>query len=139
MTQTSKAGILRISRRTRAFTLIEVLVALAIASIGLLHLVSLATAQAAALETSAVFVAQEKNAEAAAAGYPQLGTRSGVADRNGISLEWTTSVTEVHPQVAAGRPLSGLRQVQTTVSWSQGSGRKEVQMTTCVAENRLGG
>ncbi len=143
-TRTSRAGTLTASRPTRAFTLIEVLAALAIASIGLLgllrlHLMSMATAQTASTQTTAVFLAQEKNAEAAAVGYPPLGKRSGEAERNGINFAWTTSVTEARPQIAAGRTLSGLRQIQTTVSWPQGSGHKEIQMTTYAVESRLGG
>ena len=70
---TLKAGISIVDRRARAFTLIEVLVALAIASIGLLglmrlHLIGLNTAQAAAAQAAAVSVAQEKNAETCAGG-----------------------------------------------------------------------
>jgi type II secretion system protein I len=142
MMQTSKAGILTVSRATRAFTLIEVLVALAIASIGLLsllrlHLASMATAQAAAIETAAVFVAQEKTTEASTAGYPPLASRSGITERNGMTFEWTTSVTEAHPQIAPGRTLSGVREIRTRVSWPHGSGQKEVQMTTYAAESRF--
>ena len=143
MMQTLKAGTLTSDRRPRAFTLIEVMAALAIASIGLLgllrlHLIGLATTQAAATQTAAVFLAQEKNAEAGAAGFPQLGSHSGSAERSGVLLEWTTSVTEARPQVAAGQTLSGLREIRTTVSWPQGSGRKDIQMTTYAAESRFG-
>lgn len=142
MMQTSKAGILTVDRGSRAFTLIEVLVALAIASIGLLgllrlHLIGLTTAQAAATQTAAVFLAQEKNAEACAAGFPQLGSHSGTAERDGVSFEWTTNIAEARPQVAVGRTLSGLREIRTTVSWSQGSGRKDMQMTTYAAESHF--
>jgi type II secretion system protein I len=142
MMQTSKAGILTIDRRARAFTLIEVLVALAIASIGLLgllrlHVIGLNTAQAAATRTAAVFLAQEKNAEVSTAGFPQLETRSGAVERNGVSFEWTTTVTEARPQVAAGRTLSGLRQIRTSVSWPEGSGNKDIQMTTYAVESRF--
>ncbi len=142
MMQTSKAGILRASRETRAFTLLEVLVALAIAAIGLLallrlHLTGLATAQLAATQSAAVFVAQEKTAEAGGAGYPPLGSRSGIIERNGTTFEWITRVTEARPQLAPGRILSGLREIRTTVSWAYGSGQKEVEMKTCVAESRF--
>ena len=116
--------------------------ALAIAGIGLLallrlHLTGLATAQRAAVQTDATFVAQEKTAETSAAGYPPLGSRSGAVERNGTTFEWITNVTEARPQIAPGRTLSGLREIRTTVSWPQGSGRKEVGMTTCTAESRL--
>jgi prepilin-type N-terminal cleavage/methylation domain-containing protein len=140
--QTSRAGILIVDRATKAFTLIEVLAALAIASIGLLgllrlNLVGLATARAAAAQTAAVFLAQEKNAEAAAVGFPPLGSHSGSVEREGISFDWTTNVTEARVQLTGGRPLPGLRQIQTTISWPQGTGRKDVQMTTYAAESRF--
>jgi type II secretion system protein I len=142
MMPTSKAGTLTVSRGTRAFTLIEVLVALALAAIGLLallrlQLASLATAQLAAAETVAVFVAQERIAEASTTGYPPLGSRSGLVERNGTTFEWITHVTDVRPQIAPGRTQSGLREIRTTVFWSYGSGQKEVQTTTYAAESRF--
>jgi type II secretion system protein I len=127
-----------------AFTLIEVLTALAIAAIGLLglarlHLMGLNTARAVQTRTAAIFLAQEKITDACAGGYPRLGTQSGVDERDGTQFEWTTSIEETHPQLTAGRNVQGLREVRTTISWPQGSGYKEVRMTTSVAESRFGG
>jgi type II secretion system protein I len=142
MTQTSRAGTLKTSREAVAFTLVEVLAALAIAAIGLLallrlHLAGLASVELARAETAAVFIAQEKMAEASAGRYPSLVSQSGVMERDGTTFEWTASVTEARPQVAPGRTASGLREIRTTVSWPHGSGHKEIQMSTYAAESQF--
>jgi len=81
--------------RWKAFTFLEVLIALAIASIALLgllrlHLLSLATADAAQATTQAVFVAQARIAEASTEGFPRQGTTSGTVERNGQLYTWKT-------------------------------------------------
>ena len=70
------------ARKPRAFTLIESVVALAVASIALLallrlQLVAMSTADKAQGLTQAVLVAQGKMAEALSAGYPPVGATSG--------------------------------------------------------------
>ena len=124
----------------RGFTFIEVLVALAVASIGLLgllrlHLVSMATADTATAQTAAVFLAQEKLAEVSATDDPRQATGSGLVERNGLSLTWTTQVSDVGTSV--GLDLRGLRQVRSVVTWQQGREHKSVQMTTFVADTRI--
>ena len=126
----------------RGFTFIEVLVALAVASIGLLgllrlHLVSMATADAADAQTAAVFLAQEKLAEVSAADDPTQATGSGVLERNGLKLTWTTQVSDADAAATAGLDLRGLRQVRSTVTWQQGRDLKNVQMATLVADTRI--
>jgi len=124
------------------FTFIEVLVALAIATIALLgllrlHLLSTATAEAAQARTQAVFVAQEKMAEASAGGYPQQGTRSGAVERNGRNFAWRTEITDMNPGDNRRLRLTGLRQVRTLVTWRNGSNQRNVQLTTLVADSRI--
>ncbi|MBN1361750.1 MAG: type II secretion system protein [Sedimentisphaerales bacterium] len=131
----------RITTGPKAFTFIEVLVALAVAAIGLLsllrlHLSSMATADVAQAQTQAVFLAQEKLAELSAPDYPQRGTDSGVVERNGLRLAWTTEITDAHSRATGGWPLRGLRQVRCTVAWQQGASRKTVQMDTYIADSR---
>lgn len=125
-----------------AFTLIEVLVALAIAAIGLLgllrlHLISLASIDAAQAMTQAVFIAQEKMAETSAGGYPQQGTKTGTIDRNGQRFAWRVEVTEARAPNARNVALKGLRQVQAFVTWEHGRGQKNIEMTTYVADSRI--
>jgi type II secretion system protein I len=145
MTRISKAGTSMTNRNSRAFTFIEVLVALAIASIALLGLlrlqvIGLATAQTAAAETDAVFLAQEKIAEVCAVGFPKVGTDAGAVERNGVRFEWTTRVADCRSSATnANRQLipSGLREVNAEVSWQRGSGHKSIQMATYAAESRF--
>ncbi len=127
--------------RAKAFTFIEVLVALAVASIGLLgllrlHLTSMATADAAQALTQAVFLAQDKLAEVSAPGYPRQMADSGIIERNGLRLTWKTEVADVGSQVISDLAPRGLRQVRATVTWQQGRNRKSVEMTTYVADSR---
>ncbi len=125
-----------------AFTFIEVLVALAIAAIGLLgllrlNLLSMASADAAQAMTQAVFVAQEQMAEISTGGYPEQGTKTGTAERNGQRFTWRVEVTDARGQNLRNLTLKGLRQVQAFVTWQHGGGQKNVQMTTYVADSRI--
>jgi type II secretion system protein I len=127
--------------RSKAFTFIEVLIALTIASIALLgllrlHLLSLATADAAQSTTQAVFVAQAQIAEASAPGFPRQGTTSGTVERNGQQFTWKTEVRDI-VRPGGGLVLSGLREVSATVTWKQASDEKSMTMTTYVADTRI--
>jgi type II secretion system protein I len=132
----------RCRTRSKAFTFIEVLIALTIASIALLgllrlHLLSLATADAAQATTQAVFVAQAQIAEASTAGFPRQGTTSGTLERNGQHYAWETKVRDVTGPDGSRLALSGLREVSTTVTWKQASDEKTMTMTTYVADTRI--
>jgi len=125
-----------------AFTFIEVLIALAIAAIAVLgllrlHLVSIATADAAQAMAQAVFVAQERIAEASAPGYPPQGSESGSVQRNGLNFTWQTEITNVGSQDVGGLALKDLRRIRTLVTWQQGTGPKKVQMTTYLANSKI--
>ncbi len=128
--------------RSKAFTFIEVLIALAITSIAVLgllrlHLLSMATADAAQATTQAVFVAQEQIAEAAAGGFPERGATSGTVERNGQQFTWQTEVRDITQPGRGDFTLNGLREVSATVTWQQTSGAKTVKMTTLVADPRI--
>lgn len=132
----------RRSRTRSAFTFIEVLIALAIAAIAVLgllrlHLISITTAESAQATAQAVFVAQEKIAEASALGYPPPGTDSGTAERNGLRFAWQTEVANVGAQDVHDLALKNLRRIQTLVTWQQGASSKNVQMTTYVADRKI--
>jgi type II secretion system protein I len=125
-----------------AFTFIEVLMALAISAIAVLgllrlHLISIATADTAQAKAQAVFVAQEKIAEASAPGYPQQGTESGTVQRNNLNFTWRTEVTNVGSQDVGGLALKDLRRIRTLVTWQQGTSPKKLQMTTYVADSKI--
>jgi len=125
-----------------AFTFIEILVALAIAAIGLLgllrlHLHSTAAADTAHAMTQAVFVAQEKIAEASTGDFPQRKTDSGTVERNGQDFAWRTEITDVNSRETGNLRLTGLRQVRTIVTWHDGLNKKNIQITTYVADSRI--
>ena len=134
------------------FTLIESLVALAVAGIALaallhLQLVSMHTADKAEGLTQAVLLAQEKLTEAASSGSPAVGVTAGTTQAAGERFDWRMAVTEaplpplVTPQNAGPsyRPTLGrdrLRQLTVEVSWQKGPGQKHISLTTLVAENQ---
>ncbi len=126
----------------RGFTFVEVLIALAVASIGLLgllrlHLLSTATADAAQATTAAVFVAQEQIAEVLAREFPAPGTTSGAVERNGQTFTWTTEIRDVARPGGRDATARGLREVATTVTWNPSLDPKTVTMTTLVADTRI--
>lgn len=124
------------------FTLIEVIAALAIVSIGLLgllrlHLMNLRTAGMAETTTLALFLAQEKMAEATSAGWPAFGAGSGTVQANGSEFNWRTEVTNLDALASHGIARNALRQLNVDVTWRQGAGAKNLRMTTYVADTRI--
>ncbi len=128
-------------KQTRAFTLIETVAALAIASIALLgllqlHLISIRTADKAQTTTQAVFLAQEKMAELVSSGFPPVGSRSGVAENDGLRFTWHTEVTNASiPQM--GFRLDHLRKVSVEVGYGDHPSGPQVRLTTYVAEKKI--
>jgi type II secretory pathway pseudopilin PulG len=127
---------------TNAFSLGEVIVALAIVSISLLgllrlQLLSIAASEKANALTEAMLLAQSKIAETGASGFPALGTSQGSVKANSLVLQWQTRVTQ-----SALVPLdqglsSNLHKVTVNVSWMHGAGKKNVEMVTHVADRTL--
>lgn len=130
------------SGRHNAFTFIEVIAALAIVSIALLgllhlHLLSIRTADTAQTMADAVFLAQEKLAEALCSEHLRLGTNGGTVETNGARFTWRTEVTNFNLPQLKMRHRSALRRVHVDVTWHKGAESKNIQMTTCVADNSL--
>ena len=128
--------------RKRAFTFVEVLVALVIVSISLLallrlHIISISMTDTAEITSQAVFLANEKIAETLAPGYPEEGTNSGTVEKNALCLHWRTEVTDLQPPQLGGLHIAGLRRIFVDVSWKQGIRRKHLQMSTYVADRNL--
>jgi general secretion pathway protein I len=132
------------SRRPTGFTLIEVVAALAIVSIALLgllrlHLLSIKTADKAQVLTQAIFLAQEKMAEALSGGYPVTGTRAGTTETDGSRFTWRTEVRDARVPQSRQTDLSvgGLRRVSVEVAWPKGAGQDHIQMTTYAADSSI--
>ncbi len=128
--------------RTKAFTFIEVIVALTIVSISLLalfrlHFISIRMTETAEITSQAVFLASEKMAETLALGYPKEKTDSGTVEKNGLSLHWRTDVTDLRSPQLDEVNITGLRKVLVDVNWKQGIGQKHLQMSTYVADWKL--
>ncbi|MHC4157785.1 MAG: type II secretion system protein [Planctomycetota bacterium] len=125
-----------------AFTLVEIILALAIASISVLallrlHLVSIGLAETAQITSHAVFLAEQKIAEKLAPGYPDVGTDTGTVENNGLSLNWQTEVTDLQLPRFDDTDVTGLRKISVDVSYKHGLGRKRLQMSTYVADRKL--
>ncbi|UCG48282.1 MAG: prepilin-type N-terminal cleavage/methylation domain-containing protein [Phycisphaerales bacterium] len=125
-----------------AFTFVEVMIALAVASISVLalmrlHLISIRAADTSRIQARAVLLAREKIAEKLALGHPAVCTESGTVHENNLPMHWRTSVTDVQsPPLTAGG-IAGLRRILVDVTWRQGLGRKSLQMSTCVADGKI--
>jgi len=113
--QRASTGGSSFSRRTRGFTLVEVLVAAAILVVGLLGIL---TAFPAAYQdimyggrvTQAVALAQQKLEEVKAGGFPPTG---------GTQTSGTYTITWAVTSVGFGTVTGDLRKVTVTVTWSQ--------------------
>lgn len=116
--------------------------ALAVVSISLLallrlHLISITMADSAQATSKAVLLARGKIAETLALGYPQIGVDTGVVEDDALELRWRTEVSDYELPELVEAGLTGLRQISVDVTWEQGVGRKHLQMSTCVADERL--
>lgn len=141
-TSTGSGALMTNRERARAFTFVEVIVALTIVSISLLallrlHVISIRTVSTAQVKSQAVFLANEKIAETLAVGYPKQGSDSGSVEKNGLSLNWRTEVKEVRLPELDEANVTGLRKILVDVSWKQGAGRQNLQMSTYVADRKM--
>ena len=127
---------------TNAFTFIEVIIALAIVSISMLallklNLISIRMTEAAEVTSQAVFLANEKIEETLALGYPEIGTDAGTVEKDGLSLNWQTEVTDLQLPCLQGVDIAGLRKVLVNVNWKKAVGREHLRMSTYIADTKL--
>jgi type II secretion system protein I len=126
------------------FTLMEVVIALAITSISLLallrlHLVSARLVDTAELKSQAVLLADGKIAEALADGFPNVGTTSGAVQHGGTSFQWQREVANLYPaELSNFNPDfqgNGLRKISVSIDWKTGIAEKHLNMFTYVADS----
>jgi len=124
------------------FTFVEVIIALTIASLSLLallrlHLINIKIADTAEMTSQATFLAEQKIEEMLALGYPNTGVNSGNTEQNKNVLNWQTEVTDLKLPYIGKRNSTGLRKISVDINWKQGTGRKNLQMSTYVADRKL--
>lgn len=126
-------------RTNSAFTLVEVVVAIAfmaVAVVGLirLQLVSIKAADHARLLSRATLAADAKMAETLAADYPEPGTATGsIAEP---PMQWQVTVAEECAPETGTLGLKGQRTVEVRVCWDEGIDRRQVRLVTYVADRR---
>jgi type II secretion system protein I len=126
-----------------AFTLMEVLVALAITAISVIPLLQLLVTSISMMDSAgclshASLIANEKLAETVSRGYPELGTQSGIIDNkeNNVVYNWQVNITDAQQKELAELNLTGLRKVNVCVKWKHGQARKQVCMSTLVSRDK---
>ena len=130
-------------RERNGFTLIEVLVALAITAISLVALlrllvVNINTMDSASYLSRASLIGNEKIAEIVSDGNLENGTQSGLIqyDDNNTVFNWQVNVTEEQPEGIKTINLHGLKKVNVRVVWKQGRSERQVSMSTYICPDK---
>ncbi|MBN2589177.1 MAG: prepilin-type N-terminal cleavage/methylation domain-containing protein [Sedimentisphaerales bacterium] len=130
-------------RKRKGFTLIEVLVALAITAISLVALlrllvVNINTMDSASYLSRASLIGNEKIAEVVGNGNPKTGTENGriqYEDNNAV-FNWQINVTDEQPEEIDKLNLHGLKKVNVRVVWKQGRSERQVSMSTYICPDK---
>ena len=126
----------------RAFTFVEVIIALAIVSISLLglirlHIININMIESAEITSQATLLAQEKITETFAASYPNQGSNRGTVQKNTLCFNWQTEVTDLHLPQFDQADICGLRKISVDINWKQGIHQKHLRMSTYIADRKL--
>jgi len=138
MWKNSKTRLLNLGK-IDAFTLIEVLIALAITLIGLVPLLHLLTtsilmADSAWNLSQATLIGNSKLAEVIAENNLEIGIDQGSveSEEKEIVFDWQSKVTEANITELEDIGLKDLRMVTVTVTWHEGQSQKQIFLTTYV-------
>jgi len=138
MWKNSKTRLLNLGK-IDAFTLIEVLIALAITLIGLVPLLHLLTtsilmADSAWNLSQATLIGNSKLTEVITENNLEIGTDKGSVEsqEKEIVFDWKSTVTEADIEELEDTGLTGLRKVMVTVMWREGQNQKQIFLTTYV-------
>ena len=126
----------------RAFTFVEVIIALAIVSISLLglirmHIININMTESAEITSQATLLAQEKIAETFAEGFPNQESNRGTVQKNALCFNWQTEVADLHLPQFDQVDISGLRKISVDINWKQGISQKHLRMSTYIADRKL--
>ena len=121
------------------FTLIEVLIALAITVIGLVPLLHLLTASILLTDSAwnlsqATQIGNARLAEVISQDDLEIGTERGSIESKNkeIIFDWQSEVTEAFIEELKETNLADLRKVTVTVMWYEGQSPKQILLTTYV-------
>lgn len=138
MWKNSKTRLLNLGK-IDAFTLIEVLIALAITLIGLVPLLHLLTtsilmADSAWNLSQATLIGNSRLVEVITENNLEIGTDKGSVEsqEKEIVFDWKSTVTEADIEELEDTGLTGLRKVTVTVMWREGQNQKQIFLTTYV-------
>lgn len=138
MWKNSKTRLLNLGK-IDAFTLIEVLIALAITLIGLVPLLHLLTtsilmADSAWNLSQATLIGNSKLAEVIAENNLEIGIDQGSveSEEKEIVFDWQSRVIEANINELEDTGLKDLRMVTVTVTWHEGQSQKQIFLTTYV-------
>lgn len=131
-------------RKFKAFTLLEVLIALSITAIGLiplLHLLitSISVMDSASCLSQASLIGNAKLAEVVGMGCPHVGTDSGTINYEGndVIFKWHVIVSDAHVREFEGIDLSNLLKVNVDVIWNEGQKQKQISLSTYVTTDQM--
>ena len=138
MWKNSKTRLLNLGK-IDAFTLIEVLIALAITLIGLVPLLHLLTtsilmADSAWNLSQATLIGNSRLAEVIAENNLEIGIEQGSveSEEKEIVFDWQSKVIEANITELEDTGLKDLRMVTVTVTWHEGQSQKQIFLTTYV-------
>jgi len=122
-----------------AFTLLEVLVALAVVAIAViallrLHLISICLTERTAVQTRALLLAQQKLEQSCAEPTLKPGVTHGLIDEDDRSFRWRQTVTPFRPPDLAAVDMTSFYRVDLSVSFPDGGGDVEITLSTCRAD-----
>ena len=127
----------------RAFTLIEVLIALAITVIGLVPLLHLLTTSTLMTDSAwnlsqATLIGNAKLAELISQDDIKIGTDKGSVEslQKEMVYDWQSKVTEAFVEELGEADLADLWKVSVSVMWHEGKKQKQISMTTYVFVDR---
>lgn len=137
----SKGQLFR-KKSVRAFTFVEIVIALAIISISLLsliklHMTNLKMNDSAEITSQAALLAQEKLAEISASSLTAQGSDRGTVQRYAFIFEWHTEVEDLNSPQLDREQLSGLRKISVEITWQMGTGKKHLRMSTLIADRNM--
>jgi general secretion pathway protein I len=116
--------------KEKGFTLLEVMVALAVLSVALVVLfsqqaTSISRGNEARIITKATLLAQERMAELLAAGRLSMGTEEGEVKDSIPPFKWR--------QLVEDSTIEGMKKLTVVVLWKEGEKERDVRFVTYVA------